>query len=223
MPLLVERVNAVRKYRQASHKAKTWELADYPTQFEVKTIPDNPFLAVPKVSSERREYLPIGWLQPPTLPSQLVEVILDADVADFGIITSRMHMTWLRYVGGRLKSDYQYSIGIVYNTFPWPDADEKAKAKICALAQAVLDARAAHQNATLADLYDPDVMPACVRRITHSIWPLTSSIVPRPFRVTESASNTSSASTKKLVAPLSAIAAAKTKAKRTTRRGIWSR
>ena len=164
MPAVAARVAAVRAYRQASKKAKTRELADYPTKFEVTTIPDRPFLAVPKVSSERREYLPIGWLEPPTLPSQLVQVILDADTYDFGVLTSRMHMSWLRYVGGRLKSDYQYSIGLVYNAFVWPSPTAQNRAKVAALAQAVLAARAQFPEATLADLYDSDAMPVGLRK-----------------------------------------------------------
>ncbi|MGB8901372.1 MAG: type IIL restriction-modification enzyme MmeI, partial [Methylocella sp.] len=164
MPLVMERISAVRKYRSASRKAKTRELADAPTQFEVTTIPTRPFLAVPKVSSERRDYVPIGWLEPPTLPSQLVQVMIDANLWDFGLITSRMHMSWLRNIGGRLESRYQYSIGIVYNPFPWPPLDGAAKQKLEKLAKAVLDARAAHKGATLADLYDPDVMPEDLRK-----------------------------------------------------------
>jgi hypothetical protein len=164
MPLVMERISAVRKYRSASRKAKTRELADAPTRFEVTTIPTRPFLAVPNVSSERRDYVPIGWLEPPTLPSQLVQVMIDANLWDFALITSRMHMAWLRNIGGRLKSDYQYSIGIVYNPFPWPQLDEAAKTKLERLAKTVLDARAAHEGATLADLYDPDVMPEDLRK-----------------------------------------------------------
>ncbi len=124
----------------------------------------SPFLIVPEVSSENRDYAPIGYASPPTIPSNLVRVLPDADLYHFAILTSRMHMAWLRHVGGRLKSDYRYSIGIVYNTFPWPEADDKAKDKIRALAQAVLDARAAHPGATLADLYDADLMPPDLRR-----------------------------------------------------------
>ena len=130
----------------------------------MNVIPKRSFLVIPEVSSERREYVPIGWLEPPTIPSNLVRVIPDADLYDFAILTSRMHMAWLRYVGGRLKSDYRYSIGIVYNNFPWPEADDTAKDKIRILAQAVLDARLAHEGATLADLYDPDVMPPDLRK-----------------------------------------------------------
>ena len=164
MPKAAERVVAVRKFRQESKKAKTQELADFPTRFEVITIPRKPFLVMPEVSSERREYVPVGWMKPPTIPSNLVHVMADAEVLEFGVIVSRMHMAWLRYVGGRLKSDYRYSIGVVYNTFPWPQLDESAKAKIGKLAQDVLDAREAHPGATLADLYDPDVMPPDLRK-----------------------------------------------------------
>ena len=127
-------------------------------------IPDKPFLVIPKVSSERRQYVPIGYLEPPAIASDLVFVIRDADLSVFSMITSAAHMAWLRNIGGRLKSDYRYSIGLVYNTFPWPTLTDADKARLDALAQAVLDARAAHPDATLADLYDPDVMPADLRK-----------------------------------------------------------
>jgi N-6 DNA Methylase len=164
LPRVADRVRAVREYRAASKKEGTRKLADYPTQFEVTTIPTAPYLAIPKVSGERRDYIPIGWLEPPSLPSQLLQVVLEADGWMFGILTSKMHMAWMAHVGGRLKSDYQYSIGIIYNTFPWPDATPAQRTKVEALAQAVLDARASHLTSSLADLYDPDTMPANLRR-----------------------------------------------------------
>ena len=140
-------------------------IADYPSRYNVEVLPEMSFLVVPKVSSERREYVPIGWLEPPTIPSDLIFVHQDPTLADFALLTSAMHMAWLRQIGGRLKSDYRYSIGLVYNTFPLPrcfaDADTSA---LEPLAQAVLDARADHPGATLADLYDPDLMPASLRR-----------------------------------------------------------
>ena len=164
-PEIMSRISAVRNFRLESKKEKTRELAERPTGFEVTTIPTGPFLVVPEVSSERRSYVPIGWLEPPTIPSNLVQTFQNASLADFGLITSRMHMAWLRNIGGRLKSDFRYSIGIVYNTFPWPDANDKQREKISALAQAVLDARANHQpGSTLADLYDPDTMPPDLRK-----------------------------------------------------------
>lgn len=184
MPFVLERIRAVREYRASSKKSATRQLADFPTQFEVTTIPEGPFLAVPKVSGERRDYIPIGWLEPPSLPSQLLQVVLDADLWTFGVLTSRMHMAWLAQVGGRLESRYQYSIGVVYNTFPWPDAGPTQRKNIEALAQAVLDARALPKNATssLADLYDPDTMPAELRKAHRDLDLAVDKLYrPRPF------------------------------------------
>ncbi|ASY43155.1 SAM-dependent methyltransferase [Sphingobium xenophagum] len=164
MPSVQDRLRQVRDFRAASRKSKTRELASYPSLFEVTTIPATPYLAIPEVSSERRDYVPIGWLEPPTIPSNKLLVVLDATLWDFGILTSGQHMAWLGHVGGRLESRFQYSPGMVYNTFPWPDATPAQRAKIEELAQAVLDARAAYPTSSLADLYDPDTMPADLRR-----------------------------------------------------------
>ncbi len=120
LPGVRERIAAVRAYREASKSAPTRKLAATPTLYHVNVIPSTPFLVIPKVSSERREYVPVGWLEPPTVPSDLVFVLQDASLVDFALLTSAMHMAWLRHVGGRLKSDYRYSIGLVYNTFPTP-------------------------------------------------------------------------------------------------------
>lgn len=168
-------VAQVRAYRRGEIAAKgkdgartaepglsSLALAETPTAFHVTVVPDAPFLVLPEVSSERREYAPIGWLEPPTIPSNLVRVLQDATLTHFALLTSAMHMSWLRHIGGRLKSDYRYSIGLVYNTFPLPAAADLSR--LDPLAQAVLDARAAHPGATLADLYDPDLMPAGLRR-----------------------------------------------------------
>ena len=171
LPRVRERIAAVRESRLASKRAVTRDLALFPTVFAFTTIPTTPFLVIPEVSSERREYVPIGWLEPPTIPSNLVRVLGNATLADFALLTSAMHMAWLRHVGGRLKSDYRYSIGLVYNTFPTPpkgadpvSSTGQAPSKLEPLAQAVLDARAAHPTATLAELYDPDLMPPNLRR-----------------------------------------------------------
>ena len=165
LPLVLDRMASVRRFRSQSRRKSTLVIADYPSRYNVEVLPEMSFLVVPKVSSERREYVPIGWLEPPTIPSDLIFVLQDATLADFALLTSAMHMAWLRQIGGRLKSDYRYSIGLVYNTFPLPrcfaDADTSA---LEPLAQAVLDARADHPGATLADLYDPDLMPASLRR-----------------------------------------------------------
>ena len=164
LPLVRERIAAVRQMRAASKKKATRILADFPTKYEVETIPTAPFLVVPKVSSERRDYVPIGWLEPPTLPSDLVFVLNDATKPLFALLTSAMHVSWLRYIGGRLKSDYRYSIGLVYNTFPLPPVPPDRLQRLAPHADAVLAARANHPNATLADLYDPDLMPADLRK-----------------------------------------------------------
>ena len=164
-PALRDRVAVVRELRQRSKRASTKALAATPTLFQINLIPTDSFLVIPEVSSERREYIPIGWLKPPVIPSNLVRVLEGATKPIFALLTSAMHMAWLRHIGGRWKSDYRYSIGLVYNTFPLPpsfaDADTSA---LEPLAQAVLDARSDHAGATLADLYDPDLMPPNLRR-----------------------------------------------------------
>ncbi len=163
LPRVRERMAAVRRFRMKSKRKSTLAIADYPTRYNVEVIPNAPFLVIPEVSSERREYAPIGWLKPPVFPSNLVRILQNATLADFALLTSAMHMAWLRHIGGRLKSDYRYSIGLVYNTFPMlPKGEDLSRLE--PLAQAVLDARAAHPGATLADLYDPDLMPPNLRR-----------------------------------------------------------
>ncbi len=164
MPLVRERVEAVRRIRLASRSAGTRQLAETPTRYHVTVVPKESFLVIPEVSSERREYVPIGWLEPPIIPSNLVRVMLGADLWHFGILTSHMHMAWLRLIGGRLKSDYRYSVGIVYNPFPWPDATETQKNKIKLLAKDVLKARAKFPDATFADLYDSELMKPALRQ-----------------------------------------------------------
>jgi hypothetical protein len=164
MPAVKERIAAVRQFRRKSKSSGTRELADTPTRYHVTVVPKRPFLVIPEVSSERRDYVPIGWLKPPTIPSNLVRVLLDSDLWHFGVLTSAMHMAWLRQIGGRLESRYRYSIGIVYNPFPWPEPTDPQRTKIRSLAQAVLDARARFPNSRLADLYDVDAMPPQLRK-----------------------------------------------------------
>jgi hypothetical protein len=164
MPTVMQRIGAVRTFRSQSRRRSTLDLAETPTRFQVTVIPQAPFLVIPEVSSEHRHYVPIGYVKPPTVPSNLVRVLLDADLWQFGILTSAMHMAWLRQIGGRLKSDYRYSVGIVYNTFPWPEVNDKQRSRIRSLAQSVLDARAQFPNSTLADLYDVDAMPPQLRK-----------------------------------------------------------
>lgn len=162
----VERVRRVRAFREASKRKSTLAAAANPHRFALEQIPEGDFLVLPRVSSERRDYVPIGWQSPPAVPTDAVIILNDATLWHFAVLTSAMHMAWLRHIGGRLKSDFRYSIGLVYNSFPWPEATAARRARIEALAQAVLDARALPRNATssLADLYDPDTMPAELRK-----------------------------------------------------------
>jgi type I restriction-modification system DNA methylase subunit len=159
-------IGPIKKENRPDQKrgSGTVALALTPTVYHVNVVPDSPFLVVPQTTSERREYVPIGWLEPPTIPSDKLRLLPNADLWHFGILTSAMHMAWMRAITGRMKSDYMYSVGVVYNTFPWPDASEAQKEKIRALAQAVLDARALYPGATLADLYDPDLMKKELRQ-----------------------------------------------------------
>ncbi|MCY4056122.1 MAG: N-6 DNA methylase [Cyanobacteria bacterium MAG CAR4_bin_6] len=163
LPRVRERIAAVRAYREASKSKPTQKLAATPTLYHVNVIPTAPFLVIPEVSSERRDYVPIGWLEPPVIPSNLVRVLENATLADFSLLTSAMHMAYLRYIGGRLGSGYRYSIGLVYNTFPLPPKDASLS-RLTPLAQAILDARAAHPGATLAALYNPLTMPPNLRK-----------------------------------------------------------
>lgn len=176
-PELMERINLVRQFREGKIAAKgkaadkkkkpgqsSAQLAKTPTAFHVTVIPSSPFLAIPEVSSERREYVPFGWLEPPTIPSNKLRILADASLWEFGILTSRAHMSWIAHVGGRLESRFQYGIGVIYNTFPWPEANPAQRSKVETLAQAVLDVRANYPNSSLADLYDPDTMPGNLRK-----------------------------------------------------------
>jgi hypothetical protein len=164
MPHLLERIRRVRDFRLASSRKSTLAAANTPADFGMSVVPERPFLVVPKVSSERRDYVPLGYMAPPTIPSDLVFILMDASVYEFAVMTSRAHMAWLAHIGGRLKSDFRYSIGLVYNTFPWPSATLAQRARVESLADAVLEARATHPTSSLADLYDPDTMPANLRK-----------------------------------------------------------
>ena len=165
LPPVMERVERVKQFRAASGRATTADLANYPTLFGERRQPSVQYLAIPKVSSENRTYLPIAMLSPNIIANGSLLVIPTASLFSFGTLTSQMHMAWMRAVAGRMKSDYQYSSQIVYNNFPWPsEPTEKQRSTIEQAAQAVLDARAAHPDASLADLYDPVAMPPDLRR-----------------------------------------------------------
>ena len=164
LPQVTERMRQLRAYRASSSRPSTQAMADYPTKLGVDERLNTDYLVIPNTSSERREYVPIGWLGPEVIASQKLRILPDASLWEFAILTSRMHMAWLAHLGGRLKSDFSYTHGLVYNTFPWPDATPAQRAKIEALAQGVLDARAVHTTSSLADLYDPDTMPPNLRK-----------------------------------------------------------
>ena len=164
MPHCMARVKAVREYRLKSPSAGTVKLADRPTRFHVENMPDTEFLLVPRVSSENRRYIPIGFLSNENFVSDAVQIIPNASLYHFGILTSNVHMAWMRAVCGRLKSDYRYSKDVVYNNFPWPTPTEEQRAKIEQTAQAILDARNLYPDSSLADLYDVVAMPDELRR-----------------------------------------------------------
>ena len=164
LPSVMERMRQLKDYRASSERPGTKAMADYPTKLGVDHRLNADFLVIPNTSSERRDYIPIGWMGTTCIANQTLRILTDASRYEFGVLTSRQHVAWLAHIGGRLKSDYRYSNSIVYNTFPWPDATPAQRAKIEALAQAVLDARAAYPTSSLAHLYDPDTMPADLRR-----------------------------------------------------------
>ncbi|MDE0127948.1 MAG: class I SAM-dependent DNA methyltransferase [Gammaproteobacteria bacterium] len=163
MPNVMERISAVRDYREYEGGKLAKSLANQPTEFHVTVLPTTDFLVIPEVSSERREYVPIGYLKPPVIPSNQLLVVQNATLPLFALLISTIHMAWLRYVGGRLESRYRYSSGLVYNTFPVPPQDADLT-QLEPLAQAVLEARTAHADSTLADLYEPNLMPPDLRK-----------------------------------------------------------
>ncbi len=156
---ITDRVQKVKEFREESTKEATRKSALTPMLFQQIRQPESEFIIVPRVSSENRRYVPIGFLEPSIIVSDSVQFIPDADLYEFGIITSNVHMAWMRSICGRLKSDYRYSAKIVYNNFPWPNPTEEQKIKIEQTAQGILDARALYPNSSLADLYDPLTMP----------------------------------------------------------------
>ena len=164
MPLCRERVAQVREYRLASPSAGTIKLADKPTRFHVENMPKGNYIVIPEASSERRRYVPMGFFTPDILCSNLVKIIPNATVYHLGVLTSNVHMAWMRAVCGRLKSDYRYSKDIVYNNFPWPEPTDAQKEKITQTARGILNARALYPDSSLADLYDEVTMPPELRR-----------------------------------------------------------
>ena len=164
MPECMKRIKAVRDFRLASKSEGTRKIADKPTRFHVENMPDSDFILIPKVSTSERFYVPIGIMSNSVVTSDLVLIIPNATLADFAILTSSVHMEWMRAVCGRLGDGYRYSANIVYNNFPFASLDEKDKETLTATAQGILDARAEFGDCSLADLYNPLTMPANLRK-----------------------------------------------------------
>ncbi len=166
MPECLKRVQAVREFRLSSKSAGTRKIADKPTRFHVENMPNGNYIVIPETSSEKRRYTPIGFLTPDILCSNAIRLAPNATLYHFGILTSNVHMAWMRVVCGRLKSDYRYSKDIVYNNFPWPmvSTGSTTEHKIEQTAQAILDVRAKHPESSLADLYDEVTMPPELRK-----------------------------------------------------------
>ncbi|PWU15469.1 MAG: SAM-dependent methyltransferase [Verrucomicrobia bacterium] len=158
-PPVLERLQRVRDFRRASPKERTRSLADTPGRFGEIRQPTSQYLMIPKVSSERRKYIPIGFLSPDVIANGSALVVPNASLYHFGILSSLMHMGWMRQICGRMKSDYQYSVSIVYNNFPWPDAAAAQRKAVELATRHVLEVRRRSTGATLADLYDPLSMP----------------------------------------------------------------
>lgn len=161
---LNRRLQAIRTMRLNSTAEPTRKKADTPHLFFFISQPKSNYLLIPSTSSENRRYIPIGFLPPDVIASNAATIVADATLYHFGIITSNVHMAWMRTVGGRLKSDYRYSNSVVYNTFPWPLPTNEQKAKIEQTAQAILAARELYSNCSLADLYDEATMPPELRK-----------------------------------------------------------
>ena len=153
MPRCLERVEAVRKFRLSSSSAGTVKLAAKPTHFHVENMPKDTYIIVPKVSSEQRKYIPMGFMTADVLSSDLVFLIPNADLYHFGVLTSNVHMAWMSAVCGRLEMRYRYSKDVVYNNFPWPTPTDAQLARIKETAKAILDARALYPDCSMADLY----------------------------------------------------------------------
>jgi hypothetical protein len=162
--LVKDRIAAVREFRSASKKLPTQKAADRPAEFAEVRQPASTYVVIPMHTSENRVYVPFGFFKPDFIVHNSCTCMPNAAPHHFAIISSMMHMAWMKYVCGRLESRFRYSNSLVYNAFPWPILTDAAKERLDNLAQDVLDARAAHPGATLADLYDPDVMPANLRR-----------------------------------------------------------
>lgn len=159
MPKVMERIRNVKEFRLKSKSPGTVKLAETPTRFHVENIPQSTYLLIPRVSSENRRYIPIGYMDADSLCSDSVHITTKATMYEFGVLNSLVHMSWMRAVAGRLKSDYRYSKDIVYNNFPWPNPTKEQKERIEKTAELILKARDLYKESSLASLYNDDIMP----------------------------------------------------------------
>ena len=164
MPKCLERIKNVQEYRKNSKRKSTKRLASYPAHFQTENMPNGNYIVIPETSSEKRRYIPIGYLDSTSLCGNSLRLMPNATFYHFGILESNVHMAWMRAVAGRLEMRYRYSINIVYNNFPWPEPTPNQKAWIEQTAKGVLEARAVYQEDSLADLYDPLLMPPDLRK-----------------------------------------------------------
>jgi hypothetical protein len=166
---IIERVEAVRAYRLRSRRSATRALANTPALFAENRQPDTRYLMMPKASSADRQFIPTGFMPPEIIATDLTLVVPDADLYLFGILTSSMHMAWVRDIGGRLKSDPRYSVTLTYNAFPFPTPSDARRRQIADQAQSVLAVRERHHPASLATLYNPETMPSDLVRAHRSL------------------------------------------------------
>ena len=169
MPESKKRVESVRTFRLNSNRVSTKRLSEKPTRFQVENIPTSNYIIIPRHSSENRAYIPIVFSDKSTLVGDSCLIVIDSSLYELGILSSSMHMAWVRTVCGRIKSDYRYSASIVYNTFPWPDASEEQKKAVSELADMVLNIRNMYPDKTLAEMYDPDKMPEPLAEAHHNL------------------------------------------------------
>lgn len=158
-PNILKRIEMVRDFRLKSKRSSTLKLAQTPTRFQVENIPKSDYLVIPELTPETRQYIPIGFMKPDTLASNLVKVVQNVELSDFGVLTSEMHMCWVRYVAGRMGNGYRYSKDIVYNNFPWPNFDGSHRSNVEQAARNILSVRSKYTGNSLADLYDVLTMP----------------------------------------------------------------
>ncbi len=216
LPTVVERVKRVKEFREKSTAEPTKKSAKSPTLFFYISQPKTEFIAIPEVSSETRNYIPMGFLSPQIIVSNKIYLIPSSSFFQFGVLSSAMHMAWIRQIAGRLESRYQYSGSMVYNNFPWPeDAISKQREGVEEKAQAVLAARKQFPGATLADLYDPLAMPSALAKAHAELDRAVDLCYRRePFESDRKRVEFLFALYEKITAPLVALAAKKPKRKK---------